>query len=116
MAVASGLGVLTLTRDGMPMIRRRTKRQGIGGDARGECRRAPKTFNGEPTMGSGDLRYWSFCSNQGFANTRVNDCVHDERVPVGPDRPARGRLTEPVARSRAQPAAWLPWFRRFLFE
>jgi len=38
--------------------------------------------NGTAKMGSGDLRYWSFCSNQGFANTRVNDCVYDEQIPV----------------------------------
>lgn len=33
-------------------------------------------------MQPGELRYWSFCSCQGFANTRVNDCVHDEQIPV----------------------------------
>jgi hypothetical protein len=33
-------------------------------------------------MGSGELRYWSYCSNQGFANTRVNDCVFDEQLPL----------------------------------
>ena len=35
----------------------------------------PKTYNGAAKMGDGELRYWSWCSNQGFANTRVNQCV-----------------------------------------
>ena len=72
----------------------------------------PKTFNGDEKMGDGDLRYWSWCSNQGFANTRVNDCVHDERIPVGPD----GYYTLAVSRAADRPRnatvqcgiAWLP--------
>nr|MBP8306087.1 hypothetical protein [Burkholderiaceae bacterium] len=32
---------------------------------RGRAPSTPKTVNGDATMGSGDLRYWSFCSNQG---------------------------------------------------
>lgn len=72
----------------------------------------PKTFNGSATFGAGDLRYWSFCSNQGFANTRVNDCVYDEEIPVGPD----GFYTIVVSRAEDRPRnaqlkcgiAWLP--------
>lgn len=72
----------------------------------------PKTFNGDKTMGRGDLRYWSWCSNQGFANTRVNACVHDEMLPVGPD----GFYTLVVSRAADRPrnataqcgVAWLP--------
>ena len=72
----------------------------------------PKTFNGDAKMGTGDLRYWSYCSNQGFANTRVNDCVHDEKVPVGPD----GFYTIVLSRKADRPRnatpqcgiAWLP--------
>jgi hypothetical protein len=72
----------------------------------------PHTLNGEATMGGGDLRYWSFCSNQGFANTRVNGCVHDEQIPVGPD----GYYTLVVSRAADRPrnaitqcgVAWLP--------
>ena len=63
-------------------------------------------------MGSGDLRYWSYCSNQGFANTRVNACVHDENVPTGPD----GFYTIVLRRAADRPRnaipqcgiAWLP--------
>jgi len=79
---------------------------------RGKAPTTPKTYNGDAKTGSGDLRYWSFCSNQGFANTRVNDCVHDERVPVGPD----GFYTIVLSRAADRPRnatvqcgiAWLP--------
>ncbi len=72
----------------------------------------PKTVKGNAKMGGGDLRYWSWCSNQGFANTRVNDCVHDENIPVGPD----GFYTLVVSREADRPrnatvqcgVAWLP--------
>jgi hypothetical protein len=72
----------------------------------------PRTFNGDARMGDGDLRYWSWCSNQGFANTRVNACLHDEKIPVGPD----GYYTLVVSRAADRPrnaipqcgVAWLP--------
>ena len=72
----------------------------------------PRTVNGDTKMGTGDLRYWSLCSNQGFANTRVNACVHDENIPVGPD----GFYTVVVSRTADRPRnariecgmAWLP--------
>jgi hypothetical protein len=72
----------------------------------------PRTLKGDAKMGDGELRYWSFCSNQGFANTRVNDCVHDEQIPVGPD----GFYTLVVSRKADRPRnaitqcgiAWLP--------
>ncbi len=72
----------------------------------------PKTLAGQAKFGDGDLRYWSWCSNQGFANTRVNQCVHDENIPVGPD----GYYTLVVSRVADRPRnaraecgiAWLP--------
>lgn len=72
----------------------------------------PKTFNGDAKMGEGDLRYWSWCSNQGFANTRVNGCAYDEQIPVGPD----GFYTLVVSRAADRPRnatpqcgiTWLP--------
>ncbi len=72
----------------------------------------PHTYNGDTKMGTGDLRYWSWCSNQGFANTRVNACAYDEQVPVGPD----GYYTLVVSRAADRPRnaiaqcgiAWLP--------
>ena len=72
----------------------------------------PKTLNGDAKMGDGELRYWSWCSNQGFANTRVNACAYDEQIPVGPD----GFYTLVVSRAADRPrnatpqcgVAWLP--------
>ena len=79
---------------------------------RGKAPTTPRTYRGDVKMGEGELRYWSFCSNQGFANTRVNDCVHDERVPIGPD----GFYTIVLSRAADRPrnanvqcgVAWLP--------
>ena len=79
---------------------------------RGKAPTTPKTKQGDAKFGTGDLRYWSFCSNQGFANTRVNDCVHDEQIPLGPD----GFYTIVVSRKADRPrnaitqcgVAWLP--------
>ena len=79
---------------------------------RGKAPTTPHTVGGDARMGDGDLRYWSFCSNQGFANTRVNECVHDENLPVG--RMASAHLV--VSRKADRPrnaipqcgVAWLP--------
>ena len=79
---------------------------------RGKAPTTPKTLRGDAKTGTGELRYWSFCSNQGFANTRVNDCVHDEQIPTGPD----GFYTIVVSRKADRPRnaipecgiAWLP--------
>ena len=79
---------------------------------RGKAPTTPKTINGDAKMGTGELRYWSFCSNQGFANTRVNACLHDEQIPVGP----LGNYTIVISRKADRPRnaipacgiAWLP--------
>lgn len=79
---------------------------------RGRMPTTPKTLAGEPVMSAGQLRYWSICSNQGFANTRVNACVHDENVPVAP----KGYYTLVVSRAADRPrnaikecgVTWLP--------
>ncbi|WP_197076270.1 hypothetical protein [Grimontia sp. AD028] len=64
----------------------------------------PKTFNGDKTMGTGDLRYWSVCSNKGFANTRVNDCLYDEHIPVDQN----GYFTVVVSRESDRPRNAFP--------
>lgn len=79
---------------------------------RGKAPTTPNTFNGDTVTGDGDLRYWSVCSNQSFANTRVNDCLFDEEIPVGPD----GFYTVVVSREEDRPRnatpecgiGWLP--------
>ena len=72
----------------------------------------PQTVDGDPVMGGGQLRYWSICSNQGFVNTRVNDCLFDEEIPVDP----QGFFTVAVSRAEDRPRnarlecgiGWLP--------
>lgn len=72
----------------------------------------PKTFHGDKQMSSGELRYWSVCSNKGFAVTKVNDCLYDERIPVDKD----GYYTIAVSRKSDRPRnaftqcgiGWLP--------
>ncbi|WP_286298940.1 hypothetical protein [Vibrio apostichopi] len=72
----------------------------------------PKTIDGDKEMTAGELRYWSVCSNQGFAVTKVNDCLHDENIPVDKD----GYYTVVVSRAADRPrnafaqcgVGWLP--------
>jgi hypothetical protein len=73
----------------------------------------PKTFNGDAKWSdAGELRYWSWCSNQGFGTARVNACVFDEEVPVD----AQGFYTLVMSRASDRPrnaipecgVAWLP--------
>lgn len=79
---------------------------------RGKMPSTPTTVAGDREMGSAQLRYWSICSNQSFANTRVNDCLYDEEVPVD----EQGYYTIVVSREADRPRnartecglAWLP--------
>jgi hypothetical protein len=79
---------------------------------RGRAPTTPRTYHGEDVMGDGELRYWSVCSNRGFANTRVNDCVFDEEIPLD----ETGYYTIMVSREADRPRnavsecglAWLP--------
>ena len=73
----------------------------------------PKTFHGDARWSdAGKLRYWSWCSNQGFGTARVNACVFDEEVPVD----AQGYYTIVMSRAGDRPrnaitecsVAWLP--------
>lgn len=49
---------------------------------RGKAPVTPKTYNANAVMGTGDMRYWSLCSNQVMVNTRVTECLFDEQVPL----------------------------------
>jgi hypothetical protein len=73
----------------------------------------PRTFHGDARWSdAGELRYWSWCSNQGFGTARVNACVFDEEVPVD----AQGFYTIVMSRAADRPrnaipecgVAWLP--------
>ncbi len=58
-----------------------------------------KSFYGERKHADADLRYWSICSNQSFANTRVTDCLFDEEVPLDKN----GYYTIVVSREEDRP-------------
>ena len=73
----------------------------------------PRTFHGDAKWSdAGELRYWSWCSNQGFGTARVNACLFDEEVPVD----AQGYYTIVMSRAGDRPrnaipecgVAWLP--------
>lgn len=79
---------------------------------RGKMPTTPKTFEGDDIMGGGELRYWSICSNQSFVNTRVNDCLFDEEIPLDQN----GVYTVMFSRAEDRPrsaytecgVSWLP--------
>ena len=79
---------------------------------RGKMPLTPKTYHGDDYMEEGQMRYWSICSNQGFANTRVNDCLFDEEIPLDKN----GFYTVMISRAKDRPRnafkecgiAWLP--------
>ena len=79
---------------------------------RGKAPTTPQTYNGESISSKTDLRYWSLCSNQSFVNTRVNDCLFDEEIPVNKN----GFYTIAISRVEDRPRnatkecgmAWLP--------
>jgi hypothetical protein len=75
---------------------------------RGRMPVTPRTRGGEPVMGTGQLRYWSLCTNA--QDTSYYDCLVDDEVPldaqrdyaiaVSPTRPANARPECAIA--------WLP--------
>lgn len=76
----------------------------------------PRTDRGARRMGSGQVRYWSLCQNEGPATTAVVSCLHDSQLPLHGDR----RFTIVVSTNAARPSnararcgvAWLPWGSR----
>ena len=78
---------------------------------RGKAPTTPKTYF-ETSFTEEDLRYWSLCSNQSFVNTRVNDCLYDEEIPIDKN----GFYTIAISREEDRPRnainecgiAWLP--------
>lgn len=73
---------------------------------------APRTRAGEPVMGSGQTRYFSFCENE-FVTQRYIACATDDHTAVRADR----TMTFVVSTPRDRPAnarsecgvTWIPW-------
>lgn len=79
---------------------------------RGRAPSVPPTFRGNRRMGSGDVRYWSFCQNE-FQSSEFVDCVFDQSVPLS--RGGRYTIVTGLAEDRPWNArracgiAWLDW-------
>jgi len=79
---------------------------------RGKAPTTPKTYFESSFKEEINLRYWSLCSNQSFVNTRVNDCLFDEEIPIDKN----GFYTIAISREEDRPRnavnecgiAWLP--------
>lgn len=79
---------------------------------RGKLPLTPRTFGGEKVMAAGQLRYWSLCSNLMPINSRVEDCVYDEQVPLDAERNYVIVLSKTQDRPRnARPECGLVWLR-----
>jgi hypothetical protein len=76
----------------------------------GKAPTTPRTFDGQPTMGTGQLRYWSMCSNA--STTQYLACVKDDDVRLD----SKGDYTVVVSTAANRPKtataacgiAWLP--------
>ena len=78
----------------------------------GRAPTVPATYNGETTMGSGQVRYWSFCQNE-FQSSRYVDCLFDQDIPIARDDTYTIVTGDPMDRpfnaKRACGVAWLDW-------
>ncbi len=71
----------------------------------------PRTFEGQPRMGSGQLRFWSICTGV-VATTTTYDCLVDKDISIDRNR----EFTLAISTAAARPAnatarcgvAWLP--------
>ena len=72
----------------------------------------PDTRPGPPVMPSGQLRYWSVCSNDPLTQ-RFMGCLNDDRAVLRPDGKALFVVSTPAHRPANARAAcgvnWLPW-------
>lgn len=80
---------------------------------RGKLPTAPGTVRGQERMGTGQVRYTSFCMNQAPVTTKVTDCAFDEQIPTN----RKGTYTIAVSRKADRPKsarracgiAWIQW-------
>ena len=79
---------------------------------RAKAPKTPATYEGNDIFKNSELRYWSVCSNQSFGNTRVNDCLFDEEIPVDENGFYTLMISKAIDRPRNAVAscgiAWLP--------
>jgi hypothetical protein len=76
----------------------------------------PSTNDGQPVMGTGQMRFWSLCTGESRVTTRTPDCLADRQVPIDGAR----RYTIVVSKAADRPAnarpecgiGWLDWGER----
>jgi hypothetical protein len=66
----------------------------------------PDTLEGEPVMGSGDVRYWSFCQNS--LTTRYVACLYDQQVSLNSDGTYTVVISDPANRP-SNAINWIPF-------
>ena len=80
---------------------------------RGKLPSAPRTFEGNERLGTGQVRYSSYCMNEAPVTTKVTDCAYDEQIPTN----RKGIYTIVVSRRSDRPdtarsscgKAWIEW-------
>ena len=79
----------------------------------GKAPTTPHTLNGDRVMGEGQLRYWSVCKYRSAYDTRFDDCLHDEQIPLDRDGNYTILISDPEVRpsnaNKECSVAWLPW-------
>ncbi len=80
---------------------------------RGKLPTYPTTENGQPVMGTGQLRYWSICQIESRVTLRTVDCLADHQVTIDAERNDTIVVSRPEDRpANAQPecgVTWLDW-------
>lgn len=66
---------------------------------KGRLPTTPKSFQNVASLTSGQLRYWSMCTNE-FYTQKATSCLYDEQVPVD----AQGNYTIVVSRAADKPS------------
>lgn len=78
---------------------------------RGKLPETPSTYSGAIYAEPGELRYWSFCTNE-YMSQKVTDCLYDEQVQVDEDGYYTIAISwaedRPINANRACGFNWLP--------
>ncbi|MBF7730967.1 hypothetical protein [Pseudomonas sp. N040] len=89
------------------------KRYGDVLTIQGRAPSTPVTAKGDPLMGTGQVRYWSFCQNRSLYDTSVDQCVYDEKVAKNDQGEYLIAMSTPELRPSNAKAecgvTWMPW-------
>lgn len=75
----------------------------------GKAPTTPHTLDGQSRMGTGEVRYWSICTNNPYT-TAVYQCAYDEQIPLAPDGTYTIAIsTGPNRPTNATPTCGITW-------